>query len=304
MLSTTVLNQVLILFFIMVVGFYAKKKDFINEMVSKKLSQLLLKVTAPLFVISSFQIDFTQEILNNVMIVFIFGIIAHTGSALLGQLLFMRYKGSTKKIMKFAATYSNCAFMGFPLLESLFGKIGVLFGSVYVATFNIFVWTNGVMLFSNQKRLDKKTVKNALLNPGIVSVVIGIVLFLFSIKLPYPVARSIELLGSMTVPLSMLIIGAHLASSNFKKLLHGLELYYITALRLIVLPVLTHIILKLLGFSGILLSVCTLVVAMPIATTTTIFAEMYDEDALFASRVVAFSTLLSIITIPLIMKLH
>lgn len=302
--SNAVFNQVLILFFIMLVGFYAKKRDFINESVSKKLSQLLLKVTAPLFVISSFQISFTQEILNNVMIVFIFGIAAHTISALLGQVLFQRFKDGTKKIMKFAATYSNCAFMGFPLLDSMFGKVGVLFGSVYVATFNIFVWTNGVMIFSNEKKMDRNTIKKALINPGIVSVVIGILLFLLSIKLPYPAAKSIELLGSMTVPLSMLIIGANLASCNFKKLLYGLELYYITAIRLVFLPLIAYIILKLLGFSGTLLSLCTLLVAMPVATTTTIFAEMYDEDALFASRVVAFSTLLSIITIPLIMKLH
>ncbi|MCX7708801.1 MAG: AEC family transporter [Clostridia bacterium] len=302
--STTVLNQVIILFLIMLIGFYARKREIINDSVSKKLSELLLKITSPLLVISSFQVSFTQEILNNVIIVFIFSMAAHAISALLGQVLFQRSKESTRKIMKFSAIYSNCGFMGFPLLESLFGKAGVLFGSVYVAAFNIFLWTNGVMIFNNQKKLDRDTIRKALFNPGIVSVIIGMLLFLFSIKLPYPAARTVELVGSMTTPLSMLIVGANLAGCDFRKLLYGFELYYVTAVRLLFIPVLTYMLLKLLGFSGTLLGTCVLLVAMPVAATTTIFAEMYEGDTLFASRVVAFSTLASIFTIPMIMLLQ
>lgn len=301
--SSTVLTQVLILFIIMFIGFIAKKRDIINEAVSKKLSELLLKITSPLLVISSFQVSFTQEILDSVITVFIYAISAHIISAIIGQIIFFKYKGSTKKILKFSAIYSNCGFMGFPLLESLFGKVGVLYGSLYVAAFNIFLWTNGVMIFSNKKKLDRDTVLKALINPGITSVIIGIVLFLFSIKLPYPVGRSIEIVGSMTVPLSMIIVGANIASCDFRKLLHGFELYYAALVRLALMPILAYVVLKLLGFSGILLSTCVLLVAMPVAATTTIFAEMYDEDALFASRVVAFTTLLSIVTIPLMMLL-
>lgn len=299
----TVLNQVLILFLIMLIGFYARKRNIINESVSKKLSELLLKITSPLLVISSFQVSFTKEILENVITVFIFAVAAHIAAILLGQILFRRFGESSRQIMKFSAIYSNCAFMGFPLLESLFGKIGILYGSVYSAAFNIFLWTNGVIIFSDKKKLDRETIKKAMLNPGIISVAIGILLFLFSIKLPGPAAKAIELTGSMTVPLSMLIVGATLAGCDFKKLLSGIELYYISALRLLLIPVAAHFILKLAGLSGMLLNVCVLMVAMPVAATTTIFAEMYDADALFASRTVAFTTIISIVTIPLIMLL-
>lgn len=304
MASNAVTNQVLILFFIMLIGFYAKKRDILNESVSRKLSELLLKITNPLLVISAFlQISYTEELLNQVLIVFLFAIAAHAASALLGQVLFFRYKEDTKRILKFSAIYTNCGFMGFPILDSLFGKVGVLFGSVYVAAFNIFLWTHGVMLFRNHKKLDGETLKKALLNPGILSVVVGLALFLFSIKLPYPATKTIEMVGSLTVPLSMLIIGTNLASCDFRKLLHGLELHYITAVRLIFIPVLTYAVLSLLGFSGLLLAVCTLLVAMPVAATTTIFAGMYDGDALLASQIVAFSTLLSMVTIPLLILL-
>jgi predicted permease len=190
---------------------------------------------------------------------------------------------------------------GLSLLASLFGNIGVLYGSVYIAAFNIFLWTNGVMIFSDTKKLDRNTIKKVLLNPGIVSVVIGILLFIFSLKLPAPVASAVEMVGSMTSPLSMLIIGATIADCELKKLFRGWNLYYITAVRLILIPLLAFVVLKLVGLPDMLLKVCVLVVAMPIATTTAIFAELYDSDSIFASRTVVFSTLLSIITIPLFM---
>lgn len=288
----------------MAIGFYARKRDFLDEAVSKKLSKVLLKITNPLLVIHSFQIGFTDEILHNVITVFIFAIAAHTLSALLGQVLFRRYEGRTRSVMKFSAIYSNCAFMGFPILDSLFGKVGILFGSTYTAAFNIFLWTNGVVLFSDKKKMDGDMVKKTLLNPGILSVVIGLLIALFSISLPYPVARTVELVGSMTTPLSMLMIGSTLSDCDLKKLLQGFELYYATGVRLLFIPLLTYGVLKLLGFSGVLLSVCVLMVAMPVAATTTIFAKMYDGDSRFASRLVAFSTLASMATIPLIMQLH
>ncbi len=297
----TVFNQVIILFIIMLIGFIAKKQGIFNSSVNKKLSELLLKVTSPLLVISSFQVEFTQDILKNVLIVFTFAMSAHIVSILLGQILFRRCDTESCKIMKFSAVYSNCGYMGFPLLASLFGNIGVLFGSVYVAAFNIFLWTNGVMIFNDSKKPDRHTIKKVLLNPGIISVVIGILLFVFSLKLPAPVASAVEMVGSMTSPLSMLIVGATIADCELKKLFKGWNIYYISAVRLILIPLLAFAILRLAGLQDMLLKVCVLVVAMPVATTTAIFAELYDSDAIFASRTVVLSTLLSIITIPLLM---
>jgi predicted permease len=301
---STIYSQVLVLFFIMLIGLIAKKKGIINDAVSKKLSEMLLKITSPLLVISSFQVRFTRDILDSVIAVFIFGLAFHAFSALLSHILFKKYESGRRKIMVVSTIYSNCGFMGFPILESLFGKIGILMGSVYLATFNIFIWTNGVMVFTDKKKLDRDTIKNTLLNPGMVSVAIGLLLFLFSIKLPHIPARTIELVGSMTVPLSMLIVGGNLTGINFKELIKELDLFYIAGIRLVLLPIAAYAALKLFGFSGTLLTICVLVTAMPVAAITTMFAEMYGGDVAFSSRVVAFSTLLSIITVPLIMLLH
>jgi predicted permease len=301
--SATVFNQVLILFLIMFVGFIAKKAGIINETVSKKLSELLLKITNPLLVLSSFQVDFSRDIMSNLVIVFLFAVAVNTASILLGQLLFAKYEAERKKIMKFSAIYSNCGFMGFPVLESLFGKTGVLYGSIFVAVFNIFLWTNGVAIFSSKGKLDKASMKKIALNPGIITVLIGILLFAFSVRLPGPVAKAVDLVGSMTTPLSMLLVGAVVAGCKFKELLKGWDLYYISAIRLILIPLGAFAALRILDVPKLLLTVCVLLVAMPAAATTTIFAELYDSDSIFASRVVVFTTLSSIVTLPLVMLL-
>ena len=301
--SVTVFNQVLILFIIMFIGFIAKKTGIINDTVSKKLSELLLKITNPLLVLSSFQMEFSQDILNNIILVFLFAVASNTVSILLGQLLFAKFDGGRKKIMKFAAVYSNCGFMGFPVLEGLFGRTGILYGSIFVAVFNFFIWTNGVAVFSSKGKLDRESLKKIALNPGIIAVLLGFILFMFSVRLPGPVAEAVDLVGSMTIPLSMLIVGATVADCKFRELFKGWDLYYISAIRLILMPLLSFTVLKTLGFPQMPMTVCVLLTAMPVAATTTIFAEMYDGDSKFASRVIAFTTLVSIVTLPLIMLL-
>lgn len=301
--SVTVFNQVLILFLIMVVGFIARKTGIIDDTVSKKLSELLLKITNPLLVLSSFQVDYSHDILSNMAVIFLFAVISNTVAILLGQLLFAKFDSERKKVMKFAAVYSNCGFMGFPVLESLFGRTGVLYGSIFVAVFNIFIWTNGVAVFSSRGKLDKESLKKIALNPGIITVVLGIILFIFSVRLPGPVAKAVDLVGSMTIPLSMLIVGATVAGCRFRELLRGWDLYYISAIRLVLMPLLAYAALRLIGLSEMLMTICVLLVAMPVAATTTIFAELYDGDSVFASRVVVFTTLASIVTLPLMMML-
>jgi malate permease and related proteins len=298
MSGSIVLNQVVILFLIMLVGFTAKKRNILNEAAGKKLSELLLYITSPFLIITSFQTPFSRDMLWNAGTVFLFSMGAHGFSVLLGKLLYCRYPENTKRVLKFVSIYSNCGFMGFPVLEGLFGKIGIFYGSIYVMAFNIFIWTNGVMIFTGKK--DWKMMRKALFNPGIISVFLGMILFLFSLRLPLPVFRAVELVGGMTVPLSMLIIGALLADADIKGFFSGLSVYYGTFVRLLLIPMIALVVLKVIGFPGQLLQICVLLVAMPAAANTAIFAEMYGADSQLASRCIVISTLLSIITIPLI----
>ena len=232
--NNPVVGQVMVLFLIMIVGMIAAKRNIIDDHARKKLSELLLYITSPFLVVASFNFKYSSDMLVNAGIVLAFSVVIHSFSIFLGNLLFRKYPYEKQSVLKFILIFSNCGFMGFPVLESLFGKTGVFYGSIYVAVFNAFIWTYGVMLFS--KGREQTSVIKAMINPGIVSVIIGMFIFIFSIELPKPILQTLDMVGSMTAPLSMLIVGAILTDTNFKDIFTGFEVYYGTALRLIVIP--------------------------------------------------------------------
>lgn len=302
MLNEVVTNQVAIFFLIMVVGFVAKKQNIINNKAVKSLSEILLRITLPAMIIFSYNQEFSKSLLAKGGIMLIYSISLHVFGILLGSVIFRKYPKDKEDVLKYVAIYSNCGYMGLPLLGALYGQMGIFYASIYITIFNIFAWTNGVFIFTGKK--DIKSFKKAILNPGIIAVFIGLFIFIFSIKLPSPISSTLEILGTMTTPLSMLIIGSLLAEINFKELFSGSALYYITALRLIVFPLLVVIVMKGLHITDpILVGACVTAAAMPAAANTAIFAERYGGNSLFASKVVAFSTLLSLITIPAILAL-
>lgn len=292
-----VFEQVLILFLVMLVGLYARKRDIIGEGLSKSLSALILKITMPFTIIVSFHFDFSKEMAVNSAVLFGVALGIHFLSVLLGTVLYHKYPTQKRNVLKFITIFSNCAFMGFPVLDSIYGRIGIFYASIYVMTFNIFVWTYGIMLFSED---GQKDLKKAFLNPGILSVGIGLVIFLFSIQLPRPILQTLEMVGSLTSPLAMMIVGALLAEVSLKELFADFLIYYGTFIRLIVIPVISLLILNLFKLPEIIVNVSVILSAMPAAANTAIFAETYQADSLFASRIIAISTLFSLFMIPLI----
>jgi predicted permease len=300
--NEVVINQVIILFLTMVIGFVAKKRNIINDETTNKLSEILLRITLPAMIIFSYNQEFSKDLLTKGGIMLVYSLVIHVFGILLGNIIYWKYPDDIKNVLKFVTIYSNCGYMGLPVLEALYGQIGIFYASIYITIFNIFTWTNGVMIFTGKR--DIKSMKKALINPGIIAVFIGLFIFIFSIKLPYPVAKTLEMFGTMTTPLSMLIIGALIANMDFKKLFSGLALYYVTAIRLIILPLLVLIAMKILGITDtMLLGTCVTTAAMPAAANTAIFAERYNGNSALASRIVAFSTIASMITIPIILSL-
>lgn len=221
MRNEIIINQVIILFLTMVIGFVAKKRDIINNETTKKLSELLLRITLPAMIIFSYNQEFSKDLLTKGGIMLIYSVSIHILGILLGNILYWKYPDDIKNVLKYVTIYSNCGYMGLPVLEALYGQTGIFYASIYVTIFNIFTWTNGVMIFTGEK--DIKTMKKALVNPGIIAVFIGLFIFIFSIKLPYPVLKTLEMFGTMTTPLSMLIIGALIANMDFKSFFQGLH---------------------------------------------------------------------------------
>jgi predicted permease len=186
--------------------------------------------------------------------------------------------------------------MGYPIIESIYPKTGIIYTSMYVAIFNLFLWSYGISLFTGQR--DWKSLKNALFNPGIISTVLGLILYVCSIKIPFTLLKAFSMVGSMTTPLSLLIIGSLLSQVNFKEMFAGRDLYISIVMRLLILPLLIFFALYTQGIKGEVANILVLVTAMPVAAITVIFAENFDADSILASKLTALSTMLSMLTLP------
>jgi malate permease and related proteins len=296
-----IINQVIILFLIMVVGYVARKKNIINSVVNKGLSELLLNITLPFMIIASFNYSFSSDMLNKALTLLVYSVVIHTFLAVISKFLYYKYPERTKAVLRFITVFSNCGYMGYPVVASIYGNIGVFYTAMFNIPWNLLCFTLGMMFYTGQK--DLKTMRRAALNPGVISVCIGLVLFVFSIKLPFPIFRTLELVGSTTTPLSMIIIGSMLADIKIRDIFTGFELYYGCIVRLILIPLVVLGVLKSFGISGMYLGIPVLICAMPAAANTAVFAEKYDGDSAFASRMIFMTTVLSSLTIPLIILL-
>lgn len=296
-----VFGQVVTLFLLMVVGLLARKTKILTPSIVKGFTELLTVIVLPFQIIASFTFESSPEMLLNGGIVFVVAIAIHLLAMLLSELLYRGYPASTGVVLRFVTVFSNCGFMGFPVLESLFGSRGVFYGSFYVVAFNLFIWTVGVSYFTKGKGASKIT--ELVRNPGIAAVIIGLLLFLSPLKLPDPIIQVFKVIGSMNTPLSMLIIGSVLAEISLTTLFTEVSAYYVSLVRLFFFPVMVLLILRLLKLPSILSQVLAILTAMPAAALTTVFAEKYDGDTVLASQSVFLTTILSIVTIPLIVFL-
>ena len=297
----TVFIQVFILFIFMGFGFVGEKKRFISEEGSKVISDIILYFVTPCLIINSLNIEFNSEKLKGLLICLASFSGIQIVSAVLATLIFKNRHSGTNKVLRFAVVFSNVGYMGIPLQKAVLGDEGVFYGSVCVAVFNIFVWTYGIICMSDDKK--QMSAKKLILNPGIIAVSIGIILFVFSVKLPTPISSAIGSMAALNTPLAMMVIGFNHARSNLLSALKDKRVYLISFLRLIFVPLVSLFILYALGLRGTLLVSIIIAASAPVAAATTVFSVKYGNDTDLSVKLVAFSTLLSIVTMSAIVAL-
>lgn len=292
-------NQILILFIIMFIGLIAKKKKILNETVEKSISTLLIKIGLPSLVIASSAIQYSSEIIPNMLNIFLITLLSYGAIIAIGMLTssLFKFDKNSKRVYISLIVFANVGFMGYPLAKALYGDIGVFYTSIVNLVFTSFLWTYGILLYNSDGKIN---VKN-LLNIGTVSSLITVLIFIFQIPIPAPVLSAFDLIGKMATPLSMIMIGSLIADINLKELFTDWRVYWTSLLKLILIPMATAIILKLLGYNEIVIGICTLMAAMPAGATNSIFAKEFDVNPTFASVGVFMTTLLSIATMPLIL---
>jgi predicted permease len=283
----------------MFIGIVAKKKNIINENIEKSISTILVKIGMPAMVLSSSAIAYSSEIVPNMIHIFLITIVSYAVIIAFGTLSskLFKFEKSTANVYTSLIVFANVGFMGYPVARALFGEIGVFYTAIVNLVFTTMVWTYGILLYNSKGKLDLKS----LLNIGTISSILGILLFLLQLHIPGPILSALDLTGRMTTPLSMLLIGALIANVNIKELFSDWKVYWTSFIKLLVIPLVTALLLRLLNYNEMVISICAIMAAMPAAATNAIFAKEFDVNPSFASIGVFITTLLCIVTLPLIL---
>jgi len=292
-------NQILILLIIMFLGIIAKKKHVITDTVEKSISTLLIKIALPALVLASSSIQYSSDIMPNIINIFIITLASYgviIAISMLTSNLF-KFDRATSHVYISLLVFANVGFMGYPLAKALYGDIGVFYTSIVNLVFTVFLWTYGIMLYNSKSKINFKN----LINIGTISSLLAVLIFIVQIRIPAPIFTALDLTGKMTTPLSMLMIGSLIADVNIKELFGDWKVYWVSLMKLLVIPIGTALILKTIGFNDTVIAICTLMAAMPVAATNSIFAKEFDVNPTFASVGVFITTSLSIVTLPLIL---
>lgn len=306
-----VLTQVIVLFSLIAVGYVCKKLKLLSNNMNQDVSNLLVYITLPAMIIVSLSsLAFSQELLVETMQLLGISFVMYLVFIFLSYILvrIWRVEGTTKDIYQFGLVFSNSTFLGYPVAYAVFGQQGLFFMAVCDVMFSVFLWTFGVLVMSRPlKELSQEegtsprfsTLKK-IINPGIVAVFIGFILLGTSLELPKAVGELLQLLGSVTTPLAMVFIGSILGDIEIKAILRDTKSILWGLQRLILLPFIVFCVLKFSGFEGYLLRIPVLYAAMPVGAMTSVMAAKYGNDYHLASRLIFSSTLLCIVTIPVV----
>ena len=279
-------------------GMYCCKKGIIDERTKQKLVDLILKITLPCMIFNSFNRPLTPDVLKKIALVFVVAACIALLSFLGGKVLYNRYPQERRSILQYCTLVNNSGFLGMPMVSSVYGDSGLLYASIFIIPNRIMMWTAGLSLFTVS---DFKTkCKNILLNPCIITVFLGLARRIIGIPLPVFLDNAIGNIGSITSPLSMMVIGTMLVGVSWKALLEP-SIFYLAAVRLILLPLIALIIMNALHFEPMLTGVSLILTGMPAGSTSALLAAKYGADEDYASRCIITTTILSLVTIPILM---
>lgn len=294
-------NQILIMFIIILIGFICYKTNLIDKETNKKLSGILLMLVNPILIFESYIREFSAELLQGLLISFGLAIATHVIGIIIAYVLLRGKEEKDVVIERFSSIYSNCGFMGIPLINGILGGEGVFYITAYMTIFNIFVWTHGLTMMIGKQ--DKKTTIKTLISPTLIAIFLGIIFFITRMTLPEVVLHSFRYISGLNTPLAMIIAGVTIAQTDIRKTFIKLRIYYVTAIKLLIIPIALLLLYSRFPIPKEVLITAIVAAACPTGATGTLFAIRYNKNALYASEIFAMTTLLSIATLPLVVAL-
>lgn len=298
----TVFTQVSVLMLMIAVGFIAAKTGIMTEEGAACCTDIALIIATPCVIIKSLMRRFDAAVMKSLLLAVALTLLVQVLMITLGTLLLRSKDLRRQRTLRFGSIFANCGFMSLPLQEVMLGSDGTLYGSAYVIMFNLVVWSYGVYLISGDKRYIQP--KKLFVNPGIAGLLIGLIIFVFSVPVPQVLSSTVNYLAAIYTPLPMLIIGYHLSKTNVLKAFKDVKCIIAVLLRLIAYPLVSLGVLYILGVRGTLLVSVIISLSAPVAAVTTMFSSKFGGgDTALSVDMVSLSTVLSIITMPAVITL-
>jgi len=293
-------NSLIALILCIVVGYVCRRRQMLNDTHTSGIAELLVKVAMPCSVFMSLMRPFTMELFwESIATFFIAGVVYLVGG-FLGYVLGRAFKTNHKerKVWIFGVEFGNVGFMGLPVIQAVFGVEGLFYVAMALASFNLLSFTWGVWLFDKSEVTGP--VRAIIRNPALLATCVGFVFFLTGLRLPTALEGGVSLIAGITSPISMILIGAILAKQRLKDALMDMKILPPVAAKLIIMPIVTWLALRWFITNPLMLGVIVTIMAMPVAAATAIFAEQFDGDSAMAAKLVVVSTLICVVTVPLV----
>lgn len=300
-----IINSMLELFIMILIGYLLFKLGVFDKNFNQKLTKLILHVTMPALIINSVLEQTVKPRAETVEITFIIAAAIYILMPIVGIIIAKLIRANIKKqgLFAFMMTFSNVGFMGFPIVSAIYGTTAVFYTAIINIVFNVASFTIGVILLRYGGGTNTKISFLKILSPGVIFSVLAVFIYIFDIRFTDTVERTIENLGLVTTPLAMLLMGSTLATMPVREVFNEARIYLFCIIKQILIPVILYPTVKFFIKDNLLFGVVMVLLMMPVATNAIMFTIEYNADEKLAAKSVFISTVMSLVTIPLIIYL-
>ena len=303
-ISILLMEQIVELFIMILMGFIIVKAGIVKDEDSKVLSKIVLYLIIPCVIIKAFQVDYTSKTVNGLLLALAASVALQI--VLLGVISVMGRLFHLNEVEIASVYYSNSGNLIVPIVTFILGQEWVLYGCVFMSVQLIFLWTHCKKIISRESSYDWKKI---VLNINMISIVVGVILFFTRIRLPLIINDTIGSVGNMIGPASMIVTGMLFAGMDLNKIFANRRLYFVSLLRMVVVPLIALLLIKLSHLAGIfqdapkIMLIVFLAVITPSASTVTQMCQVYGNDSKYASAINVITTLSAIVTMPVMVFL-
>ncbi len=295
-------QQMLILFLLMLVGLICYKVKLITDDTCKTLSAVVLNVANPALILSSSM--GTETKIRGIALATTLGIACALFAVLIAVAYLvpplLRVDKGDAGVYRTMTIFSNIGFMGFPLVSAAYGKEAVLYAALFLLPFNLLIYTYGINAMKQLKAKKEKLRLGKVFNVGVISCFAALALYLFRLEPPVFISETVNHLSALSAPMSMMVIGASLATLNFKELITDIRLLAFSGVKLLVIPIVLMLIIRQFVAEEMLRGVCLVMLATPVASMSAMLAQQYGGNYMLTTKAIALTTVLSVVTIPIV----